>query len=240
METCFLEFCNTPKRKAGLCHTHYERRRRGGASWDQPSVYEMTDSQRFFLHVDKQGGYPDFADPLMLLVEADGECWTWTAGIIQGDGDGGRGYGRFKLWNKEWKAHRYSYILHGGDGTVEAVDHLCRRRACVNPAHLEGVTAKVNADRGAGCTGVNARKTHCPQGHLLGGDNEYKGRGSRSCKTCNSERNARIDAERAQCKNGHEYPNPTRRGPSGRRICDVCQDLRWTGRALKRKENTDA
>lgn len=46
-------------------------------------------------------------------------------------------------------AHRLSYELFVGpipDGYE--LDHLCRNRGCVNPAHLEAVTHRVNVLRG--------------------------------------------------------------------------------------------
>jgi hypothetical protein len=74
-------------------------------------------------------------------------------------------------------------------------DHLCRNRACVKaianeqgPAHLELVTPKVNCERGE--TGQNnARKTHCPQGHLYNEANTYRDKkGIRHCRICDRER----------------------------------------------------
>lgn len=72
-------------------------------------------------------------------------CWLWT-GCIQ------FGYGIFHFNGKAGKAHRYSYILHFGsipEGTE--IDHVkawgCTNKHCVNPAHLEAVTHKVNLSR---------------------------------------------------------------------------------------------
>ena len=59
-------------------------------------------------------------------------------------------------------AHRLTY--QWAKGPIPAgmeLDHLCRNRRCVNPAHLEPVTHRENVRRGAGWAGVNAQKTHC-------------------------------------------------------------------------------
>ena len=95
----------------------------------------------------------DVSRVLSRYVEVDG-CWLWT---------GGRrgGYGRIKLAETGTvDAHRLSYEHHIGpipDGLV--IDHLCRNRSCINPAHLEPVTTAENIRRGeAGSPG--AMKKH--------------------------------------------------------------------------------
>jgi hypothetical protein len=85
-----------------------------------------------------------------------------------------KGYGIYQLWNngkpKTKTVHRESYEYFCGpipEGMV--IDHLCRVRCCVNPAHLEPVTDHENWRRGD--RPKAPKKTHCPQGHpyVLGG-----------------------------------------------------------------------
>ena len=69
----------------------------------------------------------------------------------------------------------------------------------MNPTNLmefkkEVVTPKENIIRGQGITAINARKTHCKDGHPFCGKNLRKPkRGGRVCRTChrNSSRNYR-------------------------------------------------
>ena len=109
------------------------------------------------------------------------ECWIWQAYTCR------KGYGQFKVDGRMVKAHRWSYEHFVGpipDGLE--LDHLCRVRNCVNPAHLEAVTHAENVRRGE--SGKNQRaKTHCPQGHPYAGENLYVyPDGRRNCRTCQS------------------------------------------------------
>lgn len=107
------------------------------------------------------------------------------------------GYGRLSLGRKMTLAHRAAYALaYGGIPEGLTLDHLCRVRHCVAPDHLEPVTAAVNTLRGSGPTALNARKTHCPQGHAYDEANTYVFRGSRNCRTCHQATVIRCRAQR--------------------------------------------
>lgn len=114
------------------------------------------------------------------------ECWLWTACITKPSKYGSGGYGLFYM-GKDAKprlatAHRVAYEwLVGPIPAGLQLDHLCRVRHCVNPAHLEPVTARVNLLRGETRAAANAVKTHCPQGHEYDGFNIN---GARICHRC--------------------------------------------------------
>lgn len=116
-------------------------------------------------------------------------CWLWTADTNRG------GYGLFHITGKRSiGAHRFSYQLFVGPiPTGMHVDHLCRVRNCVNPAHLEPVTPKENYRRGL----KGALYTHCKHGHEMTEDNtiriNYGERGeARKCRICQLAANRRA------------------------------------------------
>jgi hypothetical protein len=119
---------------------------------------------------------------------ADDECWVWPGARNR------LGYGAAKHEGKSYRAHRLVYQLRVGpipDGLV--LDHLCRNRACVNPAHLEPVTNAENLRRAV------ERRTHCKQGHEFTPENTYHGKDGRSCRICGREwmRNRRRASSQA-------------------------------------------
>lgn len=137
---------------------------------------------------------PAIERTLERCVETPSGCWEYQGhrneagygkvGIRRDDGSWSSGY-----------THRVSYEhFTGGEIPSELViDHLCRNRACCNPAHLEAVPQRVNVRRGQG----HSSETECPQGHPYDEDNTYVNRGKRSCRTCNRLRNrARYHARK--------------------------------------------
>lgn len=125
----------------------------------------------------------------------DQPCWQW-------DVLGSEGYGSFHD-GRPGLAHRWSYEHHVGPipaGLV--IDHLCRNRGCVNPAHLEPVTDRVNSLRGARGTVVAHLQNKCTKGHRFTPENtkwQYRnGRRQRACRECiRTRRRARAAALRA-------------------------------------------
>lgn len=119
-------------------------------------------------------------------------CWLWTGAVQRSKRTG---YG---LDTTGRMAHRLVYEEFIGpipDGLQ--LDHLCRVRHCVNPAHLEPVTHRENQLRGFGASGVNARKTHCIAGHAFDEGNTYRQTGNRrACRKCNAEAVRRYKARK--------------------------------------------
>jgi hypothetical protein len=115
--------------------------------------------------------------------EPDG-CWVWTACI----GSTG-GYGIVWLNGKNAYAHKVIYeMLIGKVPEGKQLDHLCRVRNCVNPAHLEVVSCRENLLRGDTFVAKNKAKTHCKRGHRFTEHNtKYTKQGWRYCRACDNE-----------------------------------------------------
>lgn len=90
-----------------------------------------------------RGHSPQTETPPYLVEDRGYEtpCWVWQRGRT------GNGYGQETARRL---AHRVYYeSLVGPIPKGMQLDHLCRVRHCVNPAHLEPVTNAVNSRRGA-------------------------------------------------------------------------------------------
>lgn len=150
-------------------------------------------------------------------------CWMWTAGT------NGCGYGLVGWGGRAGGmvyAHRLIYeLLIGPIPPGLHMDHLCRVTLCVNPGHLEPVTQRENNLRGVGASAVNAKKTHCPQGHeydLVDGVNKR----TRRCHEC------RLAAGRARYA---ADPESNLAKQAERRDANRALGLTATGQPRKRK-----
>jgi len=77
-----------------------------------------------------------------VVKKSVGECWNWPGRLNK------KGYGEIQVRGVKHLAHRAIYLAHGlsiPDGLH--LDHLCRNKTCVNPAHLEPVTNSENVRR---------------------------------------------------------------------------------------------
>jgi HNH endonuclease len=130
-----------------------------------------------------------------------GPCELWT-GRLDRDGYGVKGHQR---------VHRLAYeAIHGRIPKQFQIDHLCMERACINVAHLEAVTSRVNTLRSPNTqASINTLKTHCLHGHEFTDENTaYSSRGHRKCRTCN--RRCSVDKyrrmkEARECGDGRPY-----------------------------------
>lgn len=110
---------------------------------------------------------PPVAERLALYIERDQEtgCWNWTRTI------GSNGYGQIGVGGARKKyAHVASYEeLVGPIPDGLQLDHLCRNRRCINPAHLEPVTPRENTRRGLIARGKQPSTTDASQDQHSGG-----------------------------------------------------------------------
>lgn len=168
MIQCSIDDCGDAVRSRGWCSKHYLRWLRNG---DPLAVKRLS-----------ADGYS--IDGFKAMTVPDGECWRWTGYL-----NAGTGYARYGSKN----VHRVVYVLARGPvprGLV--IDHLCRNRWCINPDHMEAVTNWENTLRGEGPIAMNARRTHCAQGHPFDEKNTWTNSiGHRKCRQCNRDNQAR-------------------------------------------------
>lgn len=170
---CIVPDCGKPHSGRGYCETHYKRwQKRGTVAL--PAVPSPED--RFWAKVDRNGPISEYRSDL-------GPCWIWTASVYQVSG-----YGQFSpIRGAKVVAHRFAYeLLVGSVPEGLELDHLCRVRACVNPAHLEPVTHRENVRRGVSPMAEQHRQTTCIHGHPFDDENTYirPGTQDRQCRTC--------------------------------------------------------
>ena len=76
-----------------------------------------------------------------IKIDADTGCWEWQASKSS------TGYGQFRVGDKNWKSHRWSYQYHRGEIPDRmCVCHKCDNPLCSNPDHLFLGTKQENMD----------------------------------------------------------------------------------------------
>lgn len=119
-----------------------------------------------------------------LRVKKTKTCWLWQGARNN------TGYGTLCWDEGSACAHRIAFRLSGYKvPRGYEVDHLCGKRHCVNPTHLEAVTKRVNILRGKSPSAIHARKKRCKRGHPFSGDNliirkRFNGSTQRVCRKC--------------------------------------------------------
>ena len=116
-------------------------------------------------------------------------CWVWP-GAIGEDG--------YPVSKRAYRRIAWSYHEEVDDGTRE-VDHMCQKKSCVNPLHLDIVSHTENMKRVP-----TWHKTHCRKGHVFTPENTYSGWGNkRKCRACN----AAIQRARYARRGGERHEN---------------------------------
>lgn len=169
---CSVPGCEGEVRCSGLCPVHYDR-------WIKQGRLDLlpkpTIEERFWAKVRMAG--PD-------------ECWEWTGARKRS------GYGSFCSGAKDGNgrgvvvgAHRWAYeSLRAEIPDGLHIDHLCRNPGCVNPWHMEPVTAAENtrrSDAAKRSAEAAASARTCKRGHEWTPENtKIQWNGNRECRAC--------------------------------------------------------
>lgn len=130
------------------------------------------------------------------IPEPNSGC-TLFLGVLDKDG-----YPFIVFAGKRVRAHRIAYEV--GVGPIPeglTIDHLCKVRACINVAHLEPVTAVINAMRGNSVPAQRARMTACQHGHPFDEANTLVNKkGHRICRHCCRDKERRRRAAKRESR----------------------------------------
>jgi len=188
--------------------TTKELRQRAKRSWADPEIKSRILLGQEKAREAKRLSGPSVSDRFWARVRKDATpegCWLWQGNLNN------KGYGSIRIKPKRaggpTLVHRYAYeLLVGPIPEGKELDHLCKNRHCVSPAHLEVVTRSENCSRGNSghAWALHQRaKTHCPQGHPYDLLNTYfPPRGGRQCRICRRETIRRLRAY------GHGFTTP--------------------------------
>lgn len=184
--------------------------------------------------------HPQFLDTRLpptfwdrVIPEPNSGCWLWLGTLDKGGyaSTHPRIHGR-----RVYGGYRVAYMALVGevpDGLE--LDHKCRMRCCVNPAHLEPVTHRINVLRGDSPAAANAHKDACS---VCGGELVEERPGDpetwRRCMSCRHRTQNALHARRAEqglCRVNKTHGPATR----GRR-CDSCADEHVRREAERRQK----
>jgi hypothetical protein len=137
-------------------------------------------------------------DPLVLTrrmlakVAVVEGCWVWQGTTAKGYGIAWAGRMSPAGNYQPEPAHRIVYrLLVGPIPDDMHLDHLCLNKLCVNPAHVEPVTAAENVGR------YFRAITHCKSGRPFDAANTHiRTNGRRACRACGRESQRRTAARR--------------------------------------------
>lgn len=128
---------------------------------------------------------------LIKTIESDDGCWLYQ-GWLQKNGYA-RVYVALPL-NRMVSAHRFAYEFFIAEIPDELeIDHLCNRRHCMNPWHMEPVSHAENMRRGT--DRLWRDRTECARGHQLTNhevmtiEGTQPGWIARKCRRCYHENN---------------------------------------------------
>lgn len=128
-------------------------------------------------------------------VDPISECWLWQGALnnrgyaVVADGEGGSTLAHRAAWEEKSgpipEGAQIDHACHNADQNCPG-GTTCKHRCCINPLHLEAVTASQNMRRA-----IRSRRprSHCPQGHEMTKENTIiyerrHGRIERICREC--------------------------------------------------------
>ncbi len=156
-QPCSIAGCTAQRESWGLCDRHYRVERRTAAR--KQAIEQGLSLKKLSAGVTVEQRFWD-------KVEKTESCWLWRGSFFAG-----KKYGQYGVGARNMRVHRYAYILLKGEIPADlTLDHLCRNPACVNPEHLEPVTAAENFAR-------HPKQAVCTRGHL-------RIPGTRRCTLC--------------------------------------------------------
>lgn len=171
-KVCSFVGCERKAESGGLCNGHYLQQ------WRGKTLVPIWTKTR------KRGSPPRINCDEVMCPRLDliGMCHVFRGSKV------GDGYGHVSVNGKSIAVHKYIWEqINGPTPKGMEIDHQCRNRGCCNEDHLRCVTKKVNClENSISFSATNAKKTHCPKGHLL--SNNRNSLGSRYCLVCKRER----------------------------------------------------